>query len=175
MGTSGAEERAPSGEPKTPSGKNRRLVLIGVLALLVLAVAGGGLWYFLTPHKLDVWHKATVSYADGCKADCKALRAIGLAHGGADPNQRAVLAYNPKIDDATAQWGDCLQSALTCLHNQKQKNATVLNSCVAASQCPTACKERYSAQTGAQLAQAKAAFFTVFLNKDAVCRPEDGG
>lgn len=131
-----------------------------------------------TPEKLDVWADAAVPYAPECPpAGCKTLRVTGLTHGGGPDDSAAAapprIVYNPNIDDAVAQWGDCLQSILTCVRAEAPGEAASVDNCVDAAACPQACKERYQSASGGDFERAQAALFSVFVETDAVCRPED--
>jgi hypothetical protein len=163
--------------PSTPLWKR----VAPAAAVLLLLIAGGAayLLYFAKPAKLDVWARATVPYSAGCAGGCETLRAIGLAHGGGPEQATAAtaprLVYNPRINDPIAQWGDCLQSIMTCVRSQPRGQKTGIDTCVAQSSCPAACKERYASGAGADFSTAEASLFGVFVDEDAVCRPEDAG
>jgi hypothetical protein len=156
--------------------RRRSWVWIGLAAFAFVLAAGLLAWWLLTPHKLDVWKPATVPYSEGCKGGCKPVRTIGVAPGGPrekNPADAPQLVYNPRIDDAVAQWGDCLQSVMTCLKGAKEKNGAAVNACVARSQCPKDCKDHFAARTGDDEKTARTALFSTFIDADAVCRPED--
>ena len=157
--------------------KSQRWIVLAA-GLLLLAVAALLAWFLLSPRKLDVWHRTTVPYSAACGSDCKTWRPIALAHGGRrakTPAAASTLVYDPKVDDAIAQWGDCLQSILVCVRAHHRGDARAANQCVARAACPEACRQRYGDETGEDIAAAQKALFHVFVDKDAVCRPEQPG
>ncbi len=153
----------------------RRWPVIAGIILLILLIAFAIWWFFIKVHRLDVWKDAKVPYSVGCEGGCKPLRAFAPAHGGkhnkdAPPPQ---LVYNPRIDDAVAQWGDCLQSIMSCVIKLPRNDDKGMRNCVAASICPKECKERFAREAGSDMDASEKAFYNVFTDKEAVCRPDE--
>lgn len=154
----------------------KRWLPIAGAALLLLAIAFAVWWFFIKTHKLDVWREAKVPYSVGCKGgDCKVLLPLSPTHGGTRPKdgKTRALVYNPRIDDAVAQWGDCLQSIMTCMTKLKRNDDKGMRNCVAVSICPKECKERFAGEAGTDMDSSEAAFYNVFTDKEAVCRPDE--
>ena len=161
-------------ERKAPLYRDRRVVA-AVFAVLILALGAAGYVLFLAkPQKLDVWKPATVPYAESCATpgQCQIFRRTGPDGGNAAPGQTPpALVYNPKVDDAVAQWSDCLQSIMTCVRAKPRGQKAGVDACVAASVCPQPCKDRYQSASGGDFTSAQSAVFGVFVEQDAVCRP----
>lgn len=158
------------------AGLRQRWLRVASVAFVLLIIVGAAVWWFVIPHKLDVWKPATVAYTANCGPDCKTLRPIAPGHGGSVPQDaRNIprLEYNPKVDDAVAQWGDCLQSIMVCVEKQSRNNAPAVNACVAQAMCPQACKDRFQSKTGQSIQVVQKALFGTFVSKDAVCRPDE--
>jgi hypothetical protein len=136
--------------------------------LVVLFVITG---LFLLIGKSETpWTPATVSYDPQCKKGCKELRSTSLTHLG-----NISLYVQPKVDDAIAQWGDCLDSVTQCIEDRGLTGPDII-ACVEKSICPQACKVAFSAQArdAIQVNEALDAFERVFINDGGVCLPGGG-
>jgi hypothetical protein len=114
---------------------------------------------------LDVWQPTTVPFDPECKSGCQdELIGTKLAHGF----DEAHLQWNPAVDDAVAQWGDCLASMLRCFREQHDVRA-----CAAEGDCPTQCKALFTerAPAGADDRALLRVLDGVYVNDDAPCRP----
>lgn len=137
----------------------------GAVAVITLIV--GAVFFLLTGKPDSPWKAATVSYDPRCGQDCEKLGSTSLTHLG-----DISLYVQPKVDDAIAQWGDCLDSVTQCVEN-KDMTAGHIISCVDKSICPKACKVAFSTESGdaKQVNEALDAFERVFINDDALCLP----
>jgi len=113
------------------------------------------------------WRPTTVPFDPECKTGCQEVMHVRDAHG-AD----MTFMYNPKVDDAVAQWGDCVHSMLTCLNDGK----TDLLECVGKSACPEPCRRRFLDRVGGERDPLRVlgVFEAVFIVKGAECGPGDG-
>ena len=121
-----------------------------------------------TLEKLDVWRPTTVPWDPECRSGCvEVARTVPLAHSGAELRFR----MNPAVDDPIAQWGDCLESVLSCL----ERDGGRLAPCIDDAACPAECKAVFRTRAaGAADEDARAdAFEAVFVDRAAPCRPAD--
>jgi hypothetical protein len=86
---------------------------------------------------IEYWRPTTIAYDPACAAGCEPFRAVAPAHNVAAAEAVAVpmLAFNPNVDDAIAQWGDCLESIIECVRQQPRNAALNVNGCVRLSVC----------------------------------------
>ncbi|MCC6622531.1 MAG: hypothetical protein IT385_14800 [Deltaproteobacteria bacterium] len=132
-----------------------------VLALLMLAPA-------CSEERDDVlWSPATVEHDPTCATGCVE---VGRVPAGHHATQDFVFRVNPDVDDAVAQYGDCVESVLACL-----EAGTDLRTCAARGDCPTSCKRDFAARARGltDLVEIRTAFEAVFILRDAPCRPVD--
>ncbi len=117
------------------------------------------------------WKTTTHSFdADGClQGGCRELLRtppMGLSV--------ATLLVDPQVDDATAQWADCLSSVARCVESQKhRKPGEGLRECVRQSSCPAACRERFR-QRAEPISDADglwALFEEIFVREGGACVP----
>ena len=154
----------------------RWYLLAGVAVLVLLPILA---WFAFRPAldapPDDLWQAATTTFDPDCTEDCRVIMRQGAsAH---DPSSDVTLEFvtDPRLDDAIAQWGDCLDTVLSCAAADPNADADVraetLRACVARSQCPAACRDRYAARSDGDLGAAAAAFEALFLEEDAWCAP----
>jgi len=161
-------------KPDDPTASSKRKWLWLKIALLLLAVVAALLFWYL--RKPDLWQETSVPYDPACTSDCIEAGSIGGAHG----TKGATFYYDPAIDDAVAQWGDCVQSIFVCIEKggdpaaSLDEKAKVVRDCVAASACPAACTDRFAARAGTTPEGVQTAFDALFLQKNAWCEPEGG-
>ena len=159
------------------------LLWIGAAALVVVAAALGAWWYFwgfgfdfMKPRAehLDVCAPATIPYKPECGPECKIFGTLQAGHGAPHGAEGGLeLRYDPSVNDAIAQWGDCLDSIFVCLNATADRTPARVNDCVRDAKCPKECKDRYAARSVSTIEEAEAAFFGIFVDKDAPCRPAD--
>ncbi len=115
----------------------------------------------------SIWRPTTVPFDPECRKDCREVKHVRDAHG-AD----MTFLYNPKVDDALAQWGDCVHSILTCL----VKPETDLPGCVGKSACPEQCRARFLDRIGGERDPRRilGILESVFIVRGADCGPGDG-
>jgi len=121
-----------------------------------------------TEPPLDVWKPATVPLDPACTGCEEEAIATGVAHGGGE----GVLLYDPAVDDAVAQWGDCLTSMLQCF-----RSGTGVRACVASAACPGQCKNLFADRApadGDDLALLRVVE-GVYVEVGAPCRPSPRG
>ena len=138
--------------------------------LLVLFFTATGIlvaWLWLS-HEGSPWAEATTPATLSCESEnCVDLLPIDAGHGG----QEALrLAYDPAIDDAVAQWGDCLASVLTC----RRETGNTRN-CVQASTCPEMCRSGFAVAAADQTVEAELGqlFLSYFVEDGGACVPAE--
>ena len=144
----------------------RRTIMIIVIVVFALA---GLLGWWLWPSAESVWQPATESYApERCsKGECDPVLEIPFA-----ADQSVTLTYDPRIDDAVAQWADCLEAVVGCIEKAKGAPAAY-PVCVAQSSCPVSCRKAFAkrASGAGRKEEMIAAMEAVFLAPDALCNP----
>jgi hypothetical protein len=110
------------------------------------------------------WRQTTTPYDPACSTGCKEIKHV-RDHHGADLHMRV----NPNVDDAIAQWGDCLQSFTDCVG----KDTTAIAQCVARSACPAPCRAAFASQAAGEGDPRRLLdiFESVFVRDGAMCRP----
>lgn len=166
-----------------PAKRKAPLLWIGLGAFVVIALGIGAWWYFFgfafdflkpAPGHLDVWASPTVPYKPDCGAECKLFGTLQAGHGAPHGAEGGLeLRYDPNVNDSIAQWGDCLDSVFVCLNAAAGRSPARVGDCVRDAKCPKECKDRYAARSVSTIEEAEAAFFGVFVNKDAPCRPAE--
>lgn len=152
----------------------RRIWLAVAALLLLAAVVAGGLYAYriLDLSRPDHWKPGDTAYELDCGGRCKELGPIGPPDGPDKTKPTAVLGYNPKVNDRIAQWGDCLQSVMSCAYKMQGAPEAVLPPCVERSICPAACKDAFKARSAGLRGQAMMdAYLAVFSEKEAYCTP----
>jgi len=132
---------------------------IAVATLLVILLI---LWQFRS-ETFNPWVPATVAYDSECSGDkCKPAGTVSLGHFG-----DVEFAIQPDVDDAVAQWGDCLDSLMACM----EKDGTP-GDCVDRSTCPQACKQKYHESTPGDVEYLAGldAIESLFVKEGAACR-----
>ncbi|MDF0603746.1 hypothetical protein P1J78_23785 [Psychromarinibacter sp. C21-152] len=114
----------------------------------------------------EIWAEATKPYQSECnREDCIEVVAPKPGHGG---GQTLQMVYDPDVDDAIAQWGDCLDEVLVC---RRETGKTL--SCVQEAACPAACINQFET-AAANLAdeRERAQLFLVeFVEDGGFCVP----
>jgi len=112
---------------------------------------------------LEPWLEPTVPYDPTCAGGCDETP-IELGH----LRDGFTLRIDPNVDDAVAQWGDCVESMLVCLEAGSSARA-----CVAAAECPEICKDLFDARAIGVSDEARLLdhFESVFIEEGAACRP----
>lgn len=156
-------------------GLNRRALAGAALLLLALVLAFFAFQYFAGRPPADLWQPATVQFDPDCAEDCRVvLSERPTGHGGSGEATMEMVT-DPRLDDAIAQWGDCLDTVMACLAADETEGdaarAAHLRQCVANSACPAACRERYARRSAGDLEAAAAAFEALFLEEDSWCAP----
>lgn len=161
----------------TESPKKRRwprwLLATGLLSLLLLLTAGGLFsWSWFDLGRPDHWRPGDTPYRLECGSGCVKMGPIGAPDGPPGSKPVAVLAYDPKINDRIAQWGDCLQSVSNCAYSRAGEPEAVLPVCVQQSTCPAACKEKFASRTaGLKGRPVVDAYLEMFSGEDGYCTP----
>jgi len=142
-----------------------RAKLVLILALILIALL---LLWLLRPAPFNPWQPTTVEYTADCGADCVEVEPNKAGETGRGHGSAVEFQYNPKVDDAVAQWSDCIADVIACIDSDK-----ALPNCVDTARCPTPCKTRFTeAATGAADTEAQLdAFEAVFIDESADCRP----
>jgi hypothetical protein len=172
-----SEDEQQSAAPRGWFEENWRL-LAGAGALLLLVFLALIIFRpFADPPPDDLWQAATTRFDPDCGAECPVvLDQRPTGHGGSG-DASMVMVTDPRLDDAIAQWGDCLDSVISCLDpaaaGASGPSASRLRECVARSTCPVACRDRFAARSAGDLEAAAAAFESLFLVEDAWCAPRD--
>ena len=77
-------------------------------------------------------------------------RPVGHGNPGETDMLLSAVTY-PALDDPIAQWGQCMDTVLSCLSpsadSAPEEKASALQVCVAAAACPQACRDRFAART----------------------------
>jgi hypothetical protein len=127
---------------------------------------------------VDVWKPTTTPYSPVCdSSDCEVLSFHeGSVHGVTGTQ----LIYNPNIDDAISQWGDCIMEVSLCFYEgSNQETSTIemqenLSACVQKSECPSKCKNAYAISYNQRRSkEAWDIFEDVFSGEDALCLPKE--
>jgi hypothetical protein len=116
------------------------------------------------PNPGDIgWRPTSVAYDPACETGCETVYEREVGHVG-----EVTVRANPDVDDAIAQWGDCLQSFISCMDAQND-----VASCNASSDCPAGCRERVSQKIAgvADVNEQMELYETVFIAPGAPCRP----
>jgi len=172
------EEVPPEPAPVDEKRKQPGLLVWAVPVGLIL-VLGVIAFFMFRPAPLppDVWAETTVPFDPACTENCEELGGvIDSAHG----SPALEFSYNPNVDDAVAQYGDCMQSVFQCIADaeldpfadQSQK-AAVTRGCVAQSICPAECKDRFASEASGSPAAVMTAFESTFIANDAWCLPRE--
>ena len=149
------------------------LLILACLMLIlgVLACIGAFVWTTFDLGRPDHWKPGDHPYHAQCGKDCITLGPVG-APGDAGSKPVATLAYDPRTNDRIAQWGDCLQSVYLCANARPGAPEAVLPACVQQSQCPTACKDRFRAETAGLTGKPLVkAYLAMFSAKGGYCTP----
>jgi len=131
-----------------------------VIAIFIVIVIISGQ---LKEDVFNPWQPATVTYDPSCSGDkCKPAGAVSLGHFG-----DVEFAIQPDVDDAIAQWGDCLDSLMACMKKDGKPG-----DCVDRSICPQPCKQRYHESTpdDVEFLAGLDAIETLFVKNGAACR-----
>ncbi|OLF75266.1 hypothetical protein AWH62_05430 [Maricaulis sp. W15] len=179
--TSG-DDKAEATAARAPGG---RALIVLVFLILALVIAGLA-WWVLQMRDAppdDLWEVGTHEIDPDCvpgSAACPVLispRPIGHGSAGEDDMVLTAVRY-PELDDPIAQWGACMDTVLTCLaptaDSTPDDKSAALRSCVAAADCPQACRDRFADradQAGADLARLMAEFDAIFVAEEAWCAP----
>jgi len=147
---------------------NRKFTIRAGIGIFILFFLIGIL--LLTKEPETPWKPTTVAYDPGCKKGCEELSSTSLTHLG-----DISIYVQPNVDDAIAQWGDCLDSVTQCVEDKDLTRVNIA-ACVKESICPNACKVAFATEVrGAnQVAEALDAFEQVFINDNTVCLPKEG-
>ncbi|WP_417492462.1 hypothetical protein [Maricaulis sp.] len=156
-------------------GLGRRALAGAALVILLLILGFLGVRFLADRPPPDLWQPATAQFDPDCAEECRVvLSERPTGHGGTG-EATMVMITDPRLDDAIAQWGQCLDTVYACLAVDEPEGdgarATHLRQCVAASDCPTPCRERYARRAAGDLDAAVAAFTTLFLEEDSWCAP----
>jgi hypothetical protein len=110
------------------------------------------------------WRPATTPYDPACSTGCKEIKHV-REHHGADLH----MLVNPRVDDAIAQWGDCLQSFTDCVG----ADTTAITQCAARSACPASCRAAFASQAAGESDPRRLLdiFESIFVRDGAMCRP----
>jgi len=157
------------------SGLRWRLIVGAAVVVLLLILALIIFRPFADRPPADLWQPATTQFDPDCAEDCRVvLTPRPTGHGGTGEATMEMIT-DPRLDDAIAQWGDCVDTVYACLSVDEPEGdalrATHLRQCVASSACPAPCRERYSTRSAGDLDAAAAAFATLFLQEDSWCAP----
>jgi hypothetical protein len=150
--------------------QRRFITIAAILAVIVTALAVWWLFFSGEP----VWQPTTQVYApERCAEEkCEPVLDIPLVE-----SKPLGLFYDPGVDDAVAQWSDCLEEVVACVEKGKGA-AGAYPRCVKQSTCPPPCRKAF-ARRAAGITQTKqmiAALEAVFLAPDALCHPgAEGG
>ncbi len=120
---------------------NRR-TLTGFLLALVASML---LWWWPNHSPEPVWEPVTGTFnPEHClQGQCREL--LRLPASG---KEVASLIVDPAVDDAIAQWSDCLASVAVCVETAESADtADILLSCVRESQCPASCRELFARES----------------------------
>lgn len=177
-----SKEAAP--ETARASSGARRVWIAGLALILLLGLAGAGLVFgprILDQPPDDLWAEATYEPDPDCEAgspECPVfIEPFPIGHGGSgsETGLTMMAVTYPRLDDPIAQWGQCMDTVLTCVRPASGETADAraaqLRSCVAQSACPPACRERYAARAGTDLETAHGQFLEIFVEEDAWCAP----
>lgn len=176
------EETSPESAPESPQSEKKRkqpaLLVWAVPIGLVLVLAVIAFFMFRpVPLPPDVWDETTVPFDPACAENCEDLGGvIDSSHG----SPAMEFSYNPNVDDAVAQYGDCMQSVFQCIANaeldpfaEQSAKAGVARTCVAQSICPPECKDRFANQAAGSPDAVMSAFESTFIANDAWCLPRE--
>lgn len=153
--------------------------LVRLVSLLLLAPAAEAWGSAANPAALSppppLWQPANVPWSPSRCARPEACEtALELPVPGSE--EGLALRYDPRVDDAIAQWGDCLASFGACLETAARPDGPAIARCVGLSACPARCKRTFRTRlAGATDAEAaEAAFLAVFVDEGAPCLPPVG-
>jgi hypothetical protein len=109
------------------------------------------------------WAPTTTAYDPTCASGCEVLQEGEFGHIGG-----ITLSFDPKVDDAVAQWGDCIESFRLCIEGGGE-----VRGCSEGSVCPEDCRADLAARLpgAGELEAGLAAFEAVYLDEGAPCLP----
>jgi hypothetical protein len=111
------------------------------------------------------WKKADVPYTTDCNKCPIVESVIPGHHGSAMP-----LVFNPDVDDATAQWSDCIESVMRCMREKKSFTSCVTET----SSCPKVCVTSFQKQVAKvkTYKEQRRVFESIFINDGGMCVPD---
>lgn len=159
--------------------QNKRFIMIGAVILLLIII----IFVFMSKGKTPVeavspprisspWQPTTVPYDSECEGEC--LENIEEIAVIATPHLSGIKIFvRPDVNDAIAQWGDCLDTIMDCI--AEKDDASQAAACVAQSQCPDSCKDAYAKQFNAGMSdeQQMSGIDIIFLDDNAFCAPRE--
>jgi len=133
-----------------------------ILTLTMLVAACGGDSQPSDPPGSSVWQPTTIPFDPTC-ANCETIASGDYGHSG-----DLTLSYDPDVDDAIAQWGDCLESFRRCL-----VGGGLALACSEQSICPESCRADFESRIGGltELPAQIEAFEAVYIDDGAPCLP----
>lgn len=156
-------------------GRRGFVAMVVILTILAGAVIAWWLTRDTDAPPPDLWAETSHPYDPDCSEECPEILAPRpLGHGSRD-GMTFSMRTDPRIDDAVAQWGACMDSVFTCVDTEppaaESERADHLRQCVAQSTCPDRCKTRFADSSGQSLDDAATAFQELFLEDNAWCLP----
>ena len=151
---------------------------LGTLIVVAALLAAAVFWFLFlreAPPPDDLWAPTTHAYDPECTEECpEILSPRPIGHGG-DDGLVFSMRTDPRLDDPIAQWGMCMDSVFSCtgleIPDGEAERADVLRQCVAQSDCPQACRDRFADRAGTDLDSVVDQFEAVFVAEDAWCAP----
>ena len=134
-------------------------VLLGLIGLVIILT----IWPADNP---SVWKESKNTYQPDCGENCQHIAQVHPGHRGTT----LQLLYNPEIDDAVAQWSDCISTVMSCW-----KEGETFAQCVQTASCPQGCKENFYENIGSNTDPKKQreTFEALFIHEGGMCVPED--
>jgi len=165
------------------AGARRPMPVALLLSAALFMLAAIVVWWFMSSRDAppaDLWADGNYVADPDCvagTAECPVfMEARPVGHGSPTDGDLVLTAVHyPGLDDPIAQWGQCMDSVLTCLapasEATPEEKAGRLRACVAQAECPQACRDRFADRAGTALESAMAEFDAIFVAEEAWCAP----
>ncbi len=158
--------------------KNKRFLIIGVIAVLSLVI----IFIFISkdeapnitieaPSIPTPWQPTHHAFDPNRCKDGKCKEMLRLPMMG---TSKLSFMVDPEVDDPVAQWSDCLASITQCIDHNDTFTVKGFHECVRQSTCPESCKDGFNHKTQhtSDIKGMMAAFDTYFIGEGGTCVPK---
>ena len=139
---------------------SHRQLQIGMVSMGLLLTVAFCVYFFVLRFP-DPWRPVANPHDVTCQSGCVEKGTLYIRHG-----PEIKILVRTSTDDETAQWGDCLESVVSCV--EKGRGVRL---CVEKSACPDPCKARVLRDASASDRLLLQSFDEVFLKPGAPCMP----